>query len=100
MPTQTPRQPKHITPERIRTGIIVSVVISVVAILVVVYILLKRRQNARVKVGTINGRNGSTVKDEGRNGGRDVNGDLEVGIVKEVAPVYMRDLREGERRVG
>lgn len=99
MPSQHPSTTRQNTPERIRTGIIVSVVVSVVAILVLIYVLLKRRRNASVKVGTINR---STGKDECGDGGRDADGDsdLEVGVVKEVAPVYMRDLRDGERRVG
>ncbi|KAF1918771.1 hypothetical protein BDU57DRAFT_120005 [Ampelomyces quisqualis] len=86
------RHDTSMTPERIRTGVIVSVVVGVLAMVVVGYVFVKRRQNGRVKVGCIDGRDGWR-----KEGGGD--GDLEVGIVKDAAPVYAKELREGERRV-
>lgn len=86
------------TPERIRTGIIVSAVISVLAILVVIYVCLKRRQNARVKIGTVDRQEGSIDRRHVQR--REGDEDLEVGVVKEAPPVYMREVGEGERKVG
>lgn len=92
----------QITPERIRTGIIVSTVISVLAILVVIYVLLKRRQNAKVKIGTVDGQEPSIDRltiQSGEDHG-DVEAGMEVGVMKEAPPVYMREVGVGERRVG
>jgi Mg2+/citrate symporter len=75
------------TAENVRTGIIVSVVAGVVAIVLLAYVVLKRRMNRGVKIGTrINSR--CNVRDAG-NG--KIDGDLEVGVIREPLPVYRQE---------
>lgn len=83
------------TPERVRTGIIVSVVVGTLAILIIGYVLLKRHMNRGVKAGTIQGR--PSYGDDRRI--TMVDKELEVGFIQEPLPVYAKDPREDEKRM-
>lgn len=82
------------TPERIRTGIIVSVVVGTFAALILAYVVLRWRRNKGVKAGSIAGRHA----DERRGRGQD-DKDLETGVIQEPLPVYAKDAGEDERRI-
>lgn len=83
------------SPERVRTGIIVSVVVCAVAILVLGYVVLRRRINRGVKEGKIRRR----CEDEDPRVEM-VDKELEVGVVREPLPVYVKDVELGEKSVG
>jgi hypothetical protein len=74
----------------VRTGIIVSVVVGTFALLILAYVLVKRRMNRNVKAGVVMGKK-SYIEDTSR--GKDDEG-LEVGIVEEELPVYVREEKE------
>ncbi|KAL5117462.1 hypothetical protein ACEQ8H_004627 [Pleosporales sp. CAS-2024a] len=80
------------TPERMRTGIIVSIVIGTIAILILVFVLLKRRRNRGIKQGKIR-RRSIDAQDPRR---IIVDKDLEIGIVSEPLPVYAKEAKENE----
>jgi hypothetical protein len=80
------------TPERIRTGIIVSVVVGTLAILILGYVLLKRRINRGIKEGKIRPR----CDDEDPRVMM-VDKELETGIVQEPLPIYAKDPRDDEK---
>jgi hypothetical protein len=82
------------TPERIRTGIIVSVVVASLAMLILGYVLLKRRINRGVKEGKIRCRD-----DDEDPRIKMVDKELETGVVQEPLPVYAQSPREDEKRM-
>jgi hypothetical protein len=85
------------TPERVRTGIIVSVIISTLSLMILGYVLLKRWINRGVRAGTVMGR----MECGGEAGGRGkIDGGLEVGVVQEPLPVYMREAKDDVGRAG
>lgn len=94
MPT-TPSHPIEMSSERIRTGIIVSVVVCVVAVLVLGYVVLRRRINRGVKEGKIRRR--CEDKDPRV---EMVDKEVEMGVVREPLPVYVKDVEGGEKSVG
>jgi hypothetical protein len=88
------------TRERVRTGIIVSVVVGTFALLILAYVLVKRRMNRNVKAGVVVGKKSyledtSRGKDDaGYGGGRGVRcWDSERGVNDELA--YMVDSEIG-----
>jgi hypothetical protein len=81
------------TRERVRTGIIVSVVVGTFALLILAYVLVKRRMNRNVKAGVVVGKK-SYLEDTSR--GKDDAG-LEVGVVEEELLVYVREEKDGGR---
>jgi hypothetical protein len=97
MPSTHLTSPSHSTPsatrERVRTGIIVSVVVGTLAILILAYVLVKRRMNRGIKAGMLVGKKSYVEEEAGRRGKDDVG--LEIGIVEEPLPVYVKD--EGGR---
>ncbi|KAH3950476.1 hypothetical protein HBH64_222720 [Parastagonospora nodorum] len=95
MPTTQPHTNPQITPERLRTGIIVSVVVCAIAILALGYVMLRRRINRGVKEGKIRRR----CDDEDPRVEM-VDKEVEMGVVREPLPVYVKDVRGGEKSVG
>jgi hypothetical protein len=97
MPSTHLTSPSRSTPsatrERVRTGIIVSVVVGTLAILILAYVLVKRRMNRGIKAGMLVGKKSYVEEEAGRRGKDDVG--LEIGIVEEPLPVYVKD--EGGR---
>jgi hypothetical protein len=85
MPDPRPHPNLTLTPENMRTGVIVSVVISVVAVSILVYVAVTQVLKRGVKAGT--------WRAERRR--EDVG--LEVGVVREVLPAYCREVRAGEK---
>lgn len=79
------------TPERIRTGIIVAVVVGTLGTLILAYVVFRWRRNKGIKAGSVKG---VVDVDEER---RREDKDLETGVVKEALPVYMKDAGEGGR---
>ncbi|KAH6111871.1 hypothetical protein HBI64_217250 [Parastagonospora nodorum] len=95
MPTTQPHTNPQITPERLRTGIIVSVVVCAIAILALGYIVLRRRINRGVKEGKIRRR----CDDEDPRVEM-VDKEVEMGVVREPLPVYVKDVMGDEKSVG
>jgi hypothetical protein len=83
------------TPERVRTGIIVSVVIVTLSLLILGYVLLKRRMNRGVKEGKIRNR----AHDDEDPRIKMVDKELETGVISEPLPVYKESPREDEKRM-
>ncbi|KAF2125410.1 hypothetical protein P153DRAFT_112638 [Dothidotthia symphoricarpi CBS 119687] len=95
------------TPTHIHTAIIASTVLSIISLLTLIIVLLERRKKAQTTpkaprsettstslVGQIRtGMRGACRNNDGRIG------DLEVGVIREPAPVYSRECVGGERRV-
>jgi hypothetical protein len=84
----------NMTPERVRTGIIVSVIVGTLALVILGYVVVKRRMNRGVKAGSRSSAGGG----EANGGGKD-DGGLEVGIVQEALPVYVKEMRDDEKRM-
>ncbi|KAH7413628.1 hypothetical protein DE146DRAFT_749832 [Phaeosphaeria sp. MPI-PUGE-AT-0046c] len=93
MPSTSPRPPQQMTPERIRSGIIVSVVVGTLATLILAYVVLRWRRNRGIKAGSVEGRhaNGRRREDEK---------DLEVGVIQEPVPAYTKDLSTELSKLG
>jgi hypothetical protein len=94
-PRTTDRPGFQMTPERVRTGIIVSVVIATLSLLILGYVLLKRRMNRGVKEGKIRNR----AHDDEDPRIKMVDKELETGVISEPLPVYKESPREDEKRM-
>lgn len=81
--------------ESIRTAIIVSVVIGVLAIVALVGVLWNRRVRRSAKAGR---RLDSRLHDVGMRDRRD-DKDMETGVIQEPLPVYHTEPMEDERRL-
>jgi hypothetical protein len=95
MPDPRPRLRPNLsmTPENIRTGVVVSVVISVIAIVVLSCVAVTSFVKRAAKLGMRSGLGRNVTAT--RRAEEDVG--LEVGIVREVVPAYCREVREGEK---
>jgi hypothetical protein len=83
-----PRPNLSMTPENIRTGVIVSVVVSVVALVLLAFVAVTSLMKRGVKVGTSNALSSRWPE---------VDDNLEVGVVREVLPAYCREPRGREK---
>jgi hypothetical protein len=96
MPTTRPRPSDQSLPklsaESIRTGIVVSAVVGVLATIITAYVIMKQRLKRGVKAGTRIDRlrNVGDVRREKEDR------DLEVGIIREPLPVYQKEQMEIE----
>jgi hypothetical protein len=98
--TSQPHSTPSATRERVRTGIIVSVVVGTLAVLILAYVLVKRRMNRGIRAGMVVGKKSYSEEEAGRRAKGDAG--LETGVVEEPLPVYMKnesgreeDLRHG-----
>lgn len=86
MPSTQPRTSDRpsfqMTPERVRTAIIVSGIVGSLAILILGYLLLKRRMNRGVKAGRLD----RHYDDDPRI--KMIDKELETGVIQEPLPVY------------
>jgi hypothetical protein len=93
MPSPRPRPSDRsnltMTPENIRTGVIVSVVVSLVAIAILAYVALKSLLNRGVKMGTRRNVEAERRIKEDRG--------QEVGVVREPLPAYHKEPRNSEK---